>query len=152
MDTTAQAIASYLRAIPGTTSATPCTLTIKGTRYPAARYTEHCTISPGCRAYDEGKREYDQEMIYVVGPLPACTRNGNVAFRLPGESSEWYVAGYYPAYSGRKPQAESDMKPKFAAYHPFGMNFLLAPWDSSDGLTIDHFTRVPYKRVNVTVS
>ena len=31
MDTTAQAIASYLRAIPTMTSATPCTLTIKGT-------------------------------------------------------------------------------------------------------------------------
>lgn len=145
--TTSQEIAAYLQTIPTVTSAIPCTVTIKGTSYPATRYTERLQNSPGTRAYDEGKREYTREMIYVVGSLPAVKRNGNVAFNLQGDTRDWYVAGYFPSYSGRKPQ------PVHAAteYQPFRNMFLLSPWDNLD-TKIDTYERVPYKRVAMALS
>ena len=139
-------IAAYLRTIHGVTSATPCALTIKGTVYPAAQYVQHCTVDPGCRAYAEGKREYDRMAIMVAGPLPACKRNGNVAFRVPGESNEWYVSGYFPRLHGRKQDSINESDAPYMAFHPFGANFLLAPWDIADS-RIDSYARVPYKRV-----
>lgn len=151
MNTTPQAIAAYLRTIHGVTSATPCMLTIKGTVYPAAQYVQHCTVNPGCRAYAEGTRAYDRMAIMVAGPLPACVRNGNVAFTLAGMTHEWYVAGYYPAHTGRTPQINKDCKPEFSQYHPFGMDWLLMEWDIADQ-KIDSYARVPYKRVNVDVT
>jgi hypothetical protein len=126
-------------------------LTIKGTTYPAARYTEHLTISPGCRAYAEGKREYDREAFYVAGPLPACKRNGNVAFRVTGESDDWYVSGYFPHMNGRTQDDIGNPKyDSFLPYHPFGASWYMSPWDIKDS-KIDSYERVPYKRVNVDV-
>ena len=139
-------IAAYLRTIHSVTSATPCTLTIKGTVYPAAQYVQHCTVDPDCRAYAEGKREYDRMAIIVAGPLPACVRNGNVAFTLAGMAHECYVACYYPAHKGRTPQINNDCKLEFSQYHPFGMDWHISPWDIADS-KIDSFERVPYKRV-----
>ena len=146
MKPTPQKIADLLLTLPDVTYAEPCTIAVKGTRYAAARYAQRCTVPPGCRAYTEGKRFYTQVAYYIAGGLPAVKRNGNVAFRIAGDSHDWYVASYYPAMNGRK-QACMVAPSEF---HPFGAIWLLHPWDIEDS-KIDTYERVPYKRVNVDV-
>ena len=157
--TTPQAIATYLRTLPHVTSATPCTLTIKGTTYPAALYVELCTVDKSFPAYSRGEREYDQVFYYVASPLPACIRNGNVAFRIiddsldvmtPADPSDWYCAAYFPSLHGRKQDSIGEEHAPYMTYHPFGANFMLCFWNIADS-KIDSYERVPYKRVDVDV-
>jgi hypothetical protein len=147
--TTPAQIADYLRSIPKAriTSTKPCTLTIGKTVYPACRYTETLNTPIGCEAYRRGEREYTREMIYVTGMLPSANLRGNVAFTIAGESDEWYVATYFGNVSARKQETKEPTK-----FHPFGNNFLLAPWNVPDGQAIDHYARVPYRRVTVTIA
>jgi len=144
--TICESLAAYLSRIPTVTRVETSFITIRGEQYPAARYTERLQHTPGTPAYARGEREYTREMIYCVGMLPAVRRNGNVAFRMPGDSRDWYVASYYGNVKNRKQEtAEPD------EYHPHGNMFLLAPWDI-DGATIDQYERVPYKRAEVAIA
>lgn len=147
--TTPAQIAEYLRSIPNArvTSTAPCTLTIGKVSYPACRYTETLATPAGCEAHRRGEREYTREMFFVAGMLPSANRRGNVAFTIAGEPCEWYVAGYFGNVRDRKQEIKSPDE-----FHPFGNDFLLAPWDIKDGLPIDHYARVPYRRVAITVA
>jgi hypothetical protein len=153
MSVTPSDIVTYLASIKSAkiTRILPCYVTIGKQTYPAARYTE-CWMTPqGTAAWNRGEREYEREMIYCVGFLPTVKLRGSVAFTLEGrisehgwsgDADEWYVAGYYGTVKGRKQD-----KAEPSEYHPFGNSFLLAPWHMSDGLKIDHYARVPYRRV-----
>lgn len=144
----ARKIAQYLDAMPTVTSTTPCIIVIKGSYYAACLYKQRLTNTLGTRAHPE-RREYDREMVYVVGLLPAVVRNGNAAFAMPNSINEWYVAGYFPAYQKRRQRQGAVAA---GEHHPFGANFLLSPWDASDGIKIDHHARTPYKRVPITLT
>ena len=143
--TTPHEIADYLASLPRVHSVIPESVEISGKVYPACRYQQTMTTPEHSAAWNRGERNYVQEMIYVVGMLPAVKRNGNVAFTMPGDSRDWYVAGYYGAVKARK---QATMPP--AEFHPFGNSFLLAPWDVVDS-KIDTYERHPYKRVAIDV-
>lgn len=96
---------------------------------------------------------YSRRLIYCVGPLPKVKLKkgkkypaGNVCF--PYQGLDWYVAGYMQS---------NDLKSPFTEFHPFGENFLLAPWDIPNS-KIDDYERTrdgaprPYKRVPMTIT
>lgn len=137
-------IVKWLKAIPSVLHAVPCTITIKGTSYAAARYAENVTISPGCDAYARGERQYTREAIYVLGPLPKhYQRRRKAAYVVQGDTREWYIAGYWDGRPNPfNPGTERD-------YHPFGKNFILAPWTFSEA--IDQYETHKYDRVALSV-
>lgn len=147
--TTPSDIITYLTGIKNAkiTRILPCYVTIGSRTYPAARYTEHLMTPENCDAWRRGEREYDREMIYCVGFLPSAKLNGNVAFTITGEPSEWYVAAYYGNVVKRKQETAEPNE-----FHPFGNSFLMAPWSVPDGTQIDHHARVPYRRVAAHVA
>jgi hypothetical protein len=155
-----QDIVAYLLTLPHVTEATPCTVIIRGGHYPAARYVTKTPIDPGTQAYARGERIATNEMIYCAGPIPAVNRRGNVAFRMvmphkpasEQDARDWFLASYYPAHKGRKPQSPPSPDSEFARYHPFGWNFLLSPWVEVNGVKIDSYARVPYNRYDMTVT
>lgn len=116
----------------------PVAVAIGRTRYEGAFYRQIQVIAPGCPAYARGERSHVVEALYLVGPLPAAYRRSRcVAFRLPGDSRDWYVAGYYP----------SDLPNE---HHPLGRMLTLRPW--LDGEPIDAWRPRPYRRVDATVT
>ena len=127
------------------TKLTTCQVAIGRTTYPAALYTECCEVQPGCRAYTEGKRAYTREMIYCVGNLPSAKLRGNVAFNLPTDATDWYVAAYYGNVVNRRQETAEPNE-----FHPFGNSFILAPWDIADS-KIDQYERHPYRRVPMVI-
>ena len=116
----------------------PVRVRIGRQRYEGAFYRQIQAIAPGCRAYEEGQRSHVVEALYLVGPLPAAYRRSQrVAFRLPGDGRDWYVAGWYPA----------DLPNE---YHPLGRMLTLRPW--LDGEPIDVWAPRPYRRVDATIT
>lgn len=146
--TTPNAIVEWLEALPHVSAVTPLTVQIGTMCYPAARYTSMTPLDPSCRAYQEGKRESVQTMIYCAGKLPACyVRARRVAFRLPQDARDWYIASYAPAVVDHK-QADA-IDSAFSDFHPFSASFQLAPWDLPE--TLDKFEPTPYRRVEIQI-
>jgi hypothetical protein len=135
-------LGTMLAALPQVISVQTGQITIGRVTYPCARYTELLQHRPGTRAYQEGKRGYTRQMIYCVGMLPAASCRGNVAFKVDGDSRDWYVAGYYGNVIKRKQEIVEPNE-----YHPAGNMFLLVPWDITDGTKIDSYAKVPYRRM-----
>ena len=135
--TTPSTIADWLRTLPDVQEASPLTIKIGRTVYPAASYHQWRTAPDG--------GVYVHEAIYLVGPLPAAyKRSRRVALTLPGEAAEWYVGGYFQ---------ESNPQPQHAPYHPFGPNVLLMPWRVPSGEAIDahEWPEKKYRRVPVGI-
>lgn len=105
----------------------PIAITIKGTRYMGARYTDR---------HDPGRVR-----LYLLGDLPACyRRSSRTVFRFPGDEQDWYIAAHINA---------DRITPENARFHPGGANFMLIAWDASD--PIDHYENRPRTRVVVTL-
>ncbi len=128
-DYSALEVSGYLNTLPRT-SAAPVLVRIGRTEYPGAFYTQERDVTPGCRAYAEGKRTYSHTMLYLVGDLPAASNGRNVAYRFEGSSRRWYLAGWFQ--DGRND------------YHPFGRMFQLAPDDGAVPVTVSDRTGEPY--------
>lgn len=148
-------VVSYLASIKNAkiTRVIPCYVTIGRQTYPAARYMETMMTPTNSPAWARGEREYTQEVVYCVGSLPSAKLRGNVAFILSQhadwgieETREWYVASYYGDVKAGKQETKAPNE-----FHPFGNSFMLAPWSVPDGGAIDHYARVPYRRVAVTI-
>lgn len=128
----------------GNESVSSLTVTIKGTTYIGARYTQTLETPKGSQAHARGERKYQRTMIYCIGRLPACYRRSTrVAFKFAGDARDWYIAGYMPTANLTKENSK---------YHPFGETFMLAPWDLSNGDTIDRYEPRTRDRVPVTLN
>lgn len=117
-------IVSYLKTLGSYDDAQPVTVKIGRTTYPAARYTDN-----------------GQPRIYVAGLVPRhYLRSSRVAFIVPGDNLDWYVASYY---LNAAPHGK---------FHPFGPAFYLALWNTPDGLRIDHHESRPYRRQHIQIN
>ena len=116
------------------------TVRIGRTTYQGAFYKQDRKVSPGCRAYDEGQRDYTIEGLEVIGELPASwVRSSRTVYRMAGDDRDWYVAGYY----NRDEPNE---------WHPFGKMFALQPWSVPGGTRIDLWSPAPYRRMKMEVA
>ena len=121
--------AEYLRTIPTVSEARPVKVTIGRETFEGAFYRE--TLA-------HNGEPYTTEKLYLVGTFPASyRRRRKTSYCFPGDEREWYVACYSPEV----------IKPEFAAFHPFGKTFILAPWDVPSGEAIDKYETKPYTRV-----
>jgi len=147
IETTAIDVANWLKGLPHIHGVEPCTVIIGDVKYPAARYRSTTKLDPSTRAYQEGKRTATSTMIYCVGMLPkAYCQSTHKAF-TGIDQYEWYVACYSGVLS-----KHNQAKQLASEYHPWGNSFQLSPWDVPDGQAIDHYERVPYKRLAVQVN
>ena len=109
----------------------PIRLKIGKTTYEGARYRQN----------DETR-----ERIYLLGELPReKIRREATCFRFENDSRDWYVACYMP---------KENFKPENARFHPFGINFMLMPWDISEPIDRYNYWRgehKPYTRVAINV-
>ena len=135
-------LAVYLKSLPGIHDVHTMTLKLGRDEYPAAVYKQTLNIPEGSDAYRRGERQYTREMVMAIGKLPAhYCKSSRVAFVVNGDTREWYVAGYSGQIKyGKQAEQEVDQ------YHPFGNDFLLAPWDRTDQ-KIDSYEDTPYRRV-----
>lgn len=132
------------------TECKPCFVTIESQSWPACQYVQTLTYEKEMACVQWGEwgehkagETYTNKGIYCVGPLPKAFvgprkskyPRGQVCFPLGG--LDWYIAAYMPL---------SNPHPEFAPHHPFGENFILAPWDIP-GETIDKWERRPYRRI-----
>jgi hypothetical protein len=62
-ETTPHSIKQWLESLPHISNVQPVFVHIGRATYPAAFYTSTTPIAPGCRAYDEGKRESVRTML-----------------------------------------------------------------------------------------
>ncbi len=143
---TAQQISNWISGL-GHKNAIPCRITINEQTWEACRYNSVGTYKADMDAVRWGKHkageEYQIELLYCVGTLPKCYRkNGKdvfpkSCFTVTNDAREWYISGYI-----------EKIEPQFAEFHPFGVNFMLTPWDV-DGKVDDG--EKPYKRVQMTI-
>lgn len=147
-------LAAWLKQGCGAHHVSPLIITIGGQQWEqAAYYVQTVTYTSGAldcvrRGEKEADTTLDFEAIYVVGPLPRCYQRhadkssgeGEVCF--PWRGQDWYVAGY---------QLAENIGPENKDLHPFGVHFILMPWDASDGKAIDAGCPTPYARFPMTV-
>lgn len=82
--------------------------------------------------------------IYAIGAMPARRRGSSkVCFRFGSDDRDWYVTCFMDDATCLKPQQLD--------FHPFRENFILGPWTDTDH-PIDEFERVPYTRLEATVT
>lgn len=130
----------------------PVTVIIDGESWPGCRYKKEFEYAAGMGCVSDGRHKagekYTEEFIYCLGDQPrpeSCKRLKrnkyieNICF--PFEGLDWYLAGHMQL---------KDIKPEFAEFHPFGINFLLKPWDIPNE-TIDRYEEKPYDRFPMTV-
>ncbi len=93
--------------------------------------------------------KYTTEAIYCIGELPKVKTRGkgkrqytvdHVCF--PYQQRDWYVAGY---------MLKANFTPTNMEYHPFGVHFMLAPWDIPNE-PIDKYEPKPYNRFPMIVT
>lgn len=143
-------LSDYLASFDHISAVTPMTIEIKGETFEACSYVARFETPEGSEAYRRGERTYWRAFIYCIGELPSCyRRNTHVAFTIPGDLAEWYVACYWPQLYKHKQEHKQDLSVTPGEYQPFGANFMLAPWDDKD--PIDYYERKPYRRVRVTI-
>lgn len=119
--------------------------------WPGVWYEEELQYQPGMDCVTRGQKKagdkYYEECIYCVGDLPKPYRGpkrnkypkGNVCF--PFQGREWYVSGYMP---------KDNLKPENLQYHPFGVTFMLRPWNIPNS-KLDDDERKPYNRIPMKV-
>lgn len=67
--------------------------TIGRQRFPMVEYRETRDTAPGCRAYEQGEREYVRRMVYSIGPIPSVLAQRKAdAIEVPG--AVLWSAGY----------------------------------------------------------
>ena len=115
-------------------------------------YKRTLEYTAGMDAVTRGQKKagdtYTEETIYCIGKLPKAKLNAqgrpklnaNVCF--PYEGHDWYVSGYMP---------KTNLKAQNQKFHPFGINFMLRPWNIPDE-TIDKYEPKPYTRIEMRVS
>ena len=131
----------------GCTDIKPVTVHIGEEAWHGARYKKTHTYTAEMDCVRDGRHKVGNtytERIYCIGKLPIkLLRSGkpkpDAKVCFPFEEKDWYVAGYI-----------QDIKPQFEQFHPFGVNFILAPWDIP-GEKIDHYEEKPYTRVSMDV-
>lgn len=85
-------------------------------------------------------KQCDFERVYLIGKLPKChlSRTGapksDAKVCFPFEGKDWYCVGYFQY-----------INPQSAKYHPFGVNWMLAPWNIPG--KIDEYEDEPYQRI-----
>ena len=93
-------------------------VTINGQSWEGCRYKQHLQYSQGMDCVSRGEKKageyYIREKIYLIGKKPEFFKKACFPF---GEF-EWYCAAYI-----------TEIKEPFKHAHPFGVNFLLSPWD-----------------------
>ena len=96
----------------------------------------------------------NRTMIYVIGDHPEIYKRngkeyarGNVCYRLPNDERDWYIASYF--HAGLLKTYFKKEAGDYQHCHPFGMNFLLAPWDLEE--EIDKYDRFKCKRKDVLI-
>lgn len=137
---TPNAVADYLRTCAGMLQVQPCTVSLFGKTFPAAFYKQECEPLQGARSQEK----YVRECIYVAGQRPTTMRkrDAKLCYTRTDDVREWYTAAHM----------DSDPGAQFAPFHPFGANFILAPWEVPGGEKIDHYEPKPYVRVPLEVS
>jgi hypothetical protein len=121
-------VADWLSSLPRTT-AHPVRVTIGRTTYVGARYEQVRDISPGTRAHAEGKREYVQRALYLLGSLPAAyVRDARTSFATDDETTRYFVASWFGQDGG----------PESNEWHPFGAMLQLMPDDSGEITSSEH--------------
>lgn len=84
---------------------------------------------------------YEIEAFYCIGDLPkAYKRSNHLCF--PYESREWYIAGC---------MLKENFNLVNRGYYPFGIHFILHPWNSVLDEGIDKYEGEPYKRIDLIV-
>lgn len=120
-----------------------CKVTIGNQSWDAAFYRQTFKYQEGMMAVSQGLKkvgeEYTIERFYCLGKLPSCYRPEGICF--PFENYDWYVAAYAD---------EKCLQAPFNRFHPFGISFILAPWDIPNE-TIDKHANKPYRRIPMTV-
>jgi hypothetical protein len=108
-----------------------------------ARYTQVGQYTQDMMACQDGRKKpgdtYEQELVYCIGTR---LKQNAVCFPCSDDGHEWYVAAYLDSIAD---------KAQFAEFHPFGPNFILAPWDIP-GTKVDTGERKPYTRIPVEFS
>lgn len=135
----------WLSGLPGCHDVKALTVTINKEGFVAAYYKQDLVAPDNCRK----PGRYTREAVYCLGLLPKMYRRTPcLAFTLNGDTRDWYIACYYPAFRHGKPEP---LKPEFAHAHPFGPSFILMPWDLNDGSKIDTGMPDPYTRLPITM-
>lgn len=142
LTTTVSDIADWLIGLK-CTEVVPVIVAIGNEKWTGCRYNRTLEYTADMDAVRDGRHKagdkYTENRIYVTGKLPGAKRHGDkVCF--PFEGKDWYVAGYYQGND-----------PKYDEYHPFGVNFILAPWDVPNSM-IDEYEPKPYKRIDMAVN
>jgi hypothetical protein len=151
MTSTPQAIATWLASNKCKCfDVQPCVVTINGESWQACQYSQTLEYTAGMDCVTRGEKQagdtYTRTGFYCVGSLPSCYRGskrnkypqGRACF--PFEGLDWYVVCYIERIS-----------PQFQDSHPFGPNFLLAPWDVPTS-KIDQYETKPYSRFTLVVT
>lgn len=121
---TAKGVADYLNALDRT-SANACTVTIGHSTYVGARYQQTCDVSPGCRAYTEGKRTYTTDAFYLLGELPPSYVYRHARAYIDADGARWFVGSYWSEDDSRMPESSPEERARGREYHQLGSMFQL---------------------------
>lgn len=133
----------WLETTCGCREVIPVRVTIGRTVYEGCRYKQDRKASPGSRAAREGRGDYVQEAIYLLGGLPASYRRSRrLAFVIDGDEREWFVASWVTAKTAGTGA--------FAKFHFEGNPaFQIMPWSADS--QIDQYEDRPYERKQIEV-
>jgi hypothetical protein len=99
------------------------------------------------RGYKRAGDEYGSRHIYCLGELPLVYKPKRRKWPLNricfprDDGLDWYIAAYMPL---------DRITPEFSEFHPFGVNFMLCPWNIPNS-KIDDGDK-PYTRYPMTVT
>jgi len=125
----------------------PVRVTIGEQSWEGCYYKQTLEYQIGMDAVSRGDKKagdkYTEEAIYVIGKLPKVKYNkrgkvdldAKVCFPLNGV--DWYVSGY---------MLEENFKPENRQFHPFGVSFILRPWNIPNE-AIDKYEQKKYLRI-----
>jgi len=136
-------VVAYLASLGHLSNIKPVSVTISGVTYEGAEYDRTNTYTAEMDGVRRGQFKagdtYTDHAIYLVGALPAYRlRSNKTCFTFEGDARDWYIASYMKA---------ENLSPQNAEFHPFGVTFMLMPWDLPSGEKIDHYEEKPYVRV-----
>lgn len=127
------------------------TVEIAGQRWCGCEYGKRFKYTPDMDAVTRGLKkageEYSHQSIYCVGELPLVYKPKRKKWPLDrvcfprNDGLDWYIAAY---------MTRDRITPAFEEFHPFGVNFMLCPWDIP-GSKIDDGEKT-YTRYPLTVT
>lgn len=120
-------------------------VTIGNEAWQAAFYRQTFEYQLGMDAVTRGQKKagdtYTEEGIYCVGRLPeSYTANKRQGVCYPYGNEDWFIAGY---------SSPECLNPPYREFHPFGLNFILRPWNVPNTKIDDY--RKPYLRIPMTI-